>query len=545
MRLILYARKSTESEDRQVQSIADQSRLCEELVARTQHTIVHRISESRSAKMHGTRSGFSRMLALLEQGEADGIVAWHPDRLARNAIDGGWVIDLLDRGKVQNLFFVSYTFDNSPEGKMMLGMIFSQAKYQVDKLSRDVKRGLDSKRAKGWFPHRAPEGYRNDRNTHTVLPDAERFLLLKRAWDLARTGAYTGEQVHRALADWGYRSRLSDKPLARSSVYRILQNPFYTGRFRSGGAWYEGSHEPMVSEADFNRVQEILKRQTPEGLSAKFKPEKHSYSYTGLIRCGQCGCLVTAETKVKHYRGTGRTATYTYYHCTGNKGCRKMSVSPDFFDREMERLLETCSIHPTAGKWIQDVLRRFDERDAGSDQDINQTQTRALVAAQKRREGLLRLRLNGEISDLEFAEYKGNVEEEVASLHQQMRLMEQKQEQERVTLENLFAFSATAYKRFTEGELVSKREVATMMGVSYVLTLENGEPYLKANLHPLLAQIATIEPAKRGFHKGKSASFEPDIPSWLGYVDQIRTFVRCGDYTFPSLPEHRDAEQSA
>ena len=156
-RFVLYARKSTEREDRQIQSLADQVALAHKLAQAQGLTIVHTITEAHSAKTQGTRPGFKEMVLWINSGKADGILCWHPDRLARNAVDGGWVLDLLDRGKLKQLVFSSgYHFENAPESKFMLGMVFSQAKYQVDKLITDVTRGMVSKREKGIYPHRAP-----------------------------------------------------------------------------------------------------------------------------------------------------------------------------------------------------------------------------------------------------------------------------------------------------------------------------------------------------------------------------------------------------
>src|SRR4028119_1400172 len=104
------------------------------------------------------------MLKRLEKGEAQGIIAWHPDRLARNSVDGGRIIYDLDQGKLLDLKFPQYHFENTPEGKWMLSIIFGQSKYFVDKLSKDVKRGLKEKVERGWRPGVAPIGYLNDRS---------------------------------------------------------------------------------------------------------------------------------------------------------------------------------------------------------------------------------------------------------------------------------------------------------------------------------------------------------------------------------------------
>ena len=122
-RFILYARKSTDREDKQVQSIDDQIRLATERANRDGFRIVETLTESHSAKRAGVRDEFTRMVAMLEKGQAEAIITWHPDRLARNAVDGGWIIDLLDRHKLIAIVFTSgYSFESTPEGKMMLSV---------------------------------------------------------------------------------------------------------------------------------------------------------------------------------------------------------------------------------------------------------------------------------------------------------------------------------------------------------------------------------------------------------------------------------------
>jgi DNA invertase Pin-like site-specific DNA recombinase len=103
IKYFIYARKSSESEDRQVQSIDDQINKLKEIADTLNLEIKKTYTESKSAKKPDNRPLFSEMLQRIENGEAQGILCWHINRLSRNPIDSGKISWLLQQGIIKSI----------------------------------------------------------------------------------------------------------------------------------------------------------------------------------------------------------------------------------------------------------------------------------------------------------------------------------------------------------------------------------------------------------------------------------------------------------
>jgi len=113
MKYFIYARKSMEDEGRQILSIESQLAELREFAAKEKLEIVASFQEAKTAKEPG-RTKFAEMLSLIEKGRAEGILSWHPDRLARNSVDGGKIIHMIDRGLIKSLKFPTFWFEPTP-----------------------------------------------------------------------------------------------------------------------------------------------------------------------------------------------------------------------------------------------------------------------------------------------------------------------------------------------------------------------------------------------------------------------------------------------
>lgn len=213
------------------------------------------------------------MLARIEKGEAQGILAWHPDRLARNSIDGGKIIYLLDTGKIKDLKFPTFWFDSTPQGKFMMNIAFGQSKYYIDNLSENIKRGHRAKLRKGIWPNFAPLGYSNNPKTRAIDIDSEKAPFVKKAFELYATGEYTLKALAKVLDQAGLRS-YKGNVLSVSCVQRLLQNPIYYGVFSFNGEIYDGTHEPIIYKKLFDSVQQVMsnrgKRNASESTNLLF-----------------------------------------------------------------------------------------------------------------------------------------------------------------------------------------------------------------------------------------------------------------------------------
>lgn len=401
MKCFIYCRKSTEAEDRQVMSLASQADEIERLIASDLNlTIVHRYEEAYSAKQPG-RPLFNEMLKRVERGEAEAILAWHPDRLARNAMDGGRIIHLLDQGKLQGLRFCSYAFENSSQGKFMLAIIFGYSKYYVDNLAENVKRGLRTKVQRGWRPNLAPIGYRNCKETGTIVPDGEHFTAVRQMFDLLLTGSYTIPEIHRIVCDqWGYTTPVlktrGGKRLARSTLYRILSNPFYAGYLPWNGELHPGAHEPAVTKSEFERAQEIL------GKADKPRPKHCHFNYRGVFKCGACGLSVTAERKRKP---SGRE--YVYYHCTRihrTPPCTEPSIEGRELDRQINAFLKRVRLPESTAKWFSEELGNVGGALIDAGQVVVRKLSKRVADIKKQLDNLTDLRVREMVGDEEFTD---------------------------------------------------------------------------------------------------------------------------------------------
>ncbi len=526
LQYIIYCRKSSESEERQVLSIESQIKELKELTQRLRLNVSEILTEAQSAKYPG-RPIFNDMMKKIYAGQVKGVISWKLDRLARNPIDGSALVWALDQGKITEIVTPYGTFLNDSNSKFLMQLEFGMAKKYVDDLSDNVKRGNRAKLERGWIPGPPPLGYLNDPKEKIVIKDPDRFSLIRKIWDLLLEGVPISKIQKIANSDWGLRTRpykkLGNKPLSLSAFYKIFSNPFYYGLIQRKEGIFQGKHGPMITEEEYWKAQEVL------GRRGRPRPKNHHFAFTGLIRCGECGSMITAEEKVNRFG-----SHYTYYHCTKkdkNHICRQRCINLTDLEKQILDYLSRIHVPERLLALAMEYLKDEEKEESKSYDDIQRSLQKAFTDCQRKLENLNQMRLNDLIDDEEYLKEKKRL------LDEKIRLEEIPQNQNgKNPIEltgKILAFAHQAKDRFKKASLDGKRTLLQQLGSNLFLKdkkliIQAEKPFLilEEGVKKANQEIGRIEPLKNGPIDPKNGLPFSMIQQWCAVVHDVRTFYR-------------------
>ena len=525
IRYLGYARKSTEDKNRQVQSIDDQIAFINRKVKEQDLPLLDIHQESKSAKEPGIRTAFYKMVERIESGDAEGILCWKLDRLSRNPVDTARVQWLLQKGKIKSI--VTSDREYLPEHS---GLLFSvetgMANQDILNLSQNVKRGLKSKVEKGHYPNKAPVGYLNTKSEakgeNYIIPDPERFDLVRKMWDLYLTGRYTVAKILKIVnEEWGFKTKGSKKRggkgLSPAAIYRLFADIKYTGThfYSKGELSTNGKAKPMITLEEFDRAQEIL------GRKGKPRPKTREFAYNCIIRCGECGYSIIGEIKKEKY---------IFYHCTkkgkGVKCNQKKWIRVEDLESQIKREIDSFTIAP----WFRDKqiaeLKENHAKEAREQENIHETQQKTILSCQKQLNTLLDIRLNNQITDEEYQLKRNQLLKQISDLEQRLKETQNRVRSWVKTFEGVFNFATQAHAAFLKGNLETKKKILLALGQNFtlkgkILKLEPNPLLIpiKENYPKLKEEYDRLELDETGSTKQKEEALQPLLLLWRGRRD--------------------------
>ncbi len=570
LKYFAYCRKSSEDSQRQVASINDQINALSALAEREGVVLVRPpFTEERSAKDPG-RPIFNDVLDRIQAGEANALLCWDIDRLSRNPIDNGRLQWMLQKGVIKVIMTPGRSYYPEDAG-LLMSIEGGRATDYVMRLSKNVKRGLNSKALRGWRPSGGPIGYLNvgtEKGNKTIDIDPERFELVRKMWDLFLTGTYSVSKIRQiATEEWGLTTlqhrKIGGKAPSMSHLYNVFADPFYYGYFpwkdpeTGEERLIKGNHRPMITEKEYRRAQVLL------GKKGKIQPHTREFAFTGLMHCGECDSMITAEAKNQlicteckyKFAYENKTAcpkcgidisemknptilNYVYYRCTKkkNRNCSQKTIRLEKLEEQFKEILTKITIDEDYLKVALDYLQDKQQNSGAEEKTVRTSLQASYDDCQKRLVNLNKeftspLNSSYELyTPEEFRSQKAELVGERNRLEQLMGGTKEKLDHDLEVAERVFNFCAFALRNFNTDDLMKKREIFSTIGSNLTLMdrklkIERLHPYLliESELKSQRALYEGLEPEKEGYAERKEAAFATSIPDWLRTVDAFRT----------------------
>ncbi|HCS78517.1 TPA: hypothetical protein DIV55_02115 [Patescibacteria group bacterium] len=416
-------------------------------------------------------------------------MVWDLSRASRNPVDSGTLGWMLQREILKGIITPSRIY-LPQDNVLLLNVEFGMANQFLRDLSKNIRRGLENKLKQGWRPGGVPEGYINDKygekGLRKILKDPDRFDLVRKMWDLLLTGTYSVPQILEIVnKQWKYKlkphKRMGNKPISRTGLYQIFTNAFYYGWFKYGGKWYKGKHDVMITEAEFNKAQAIL------GTRGKQRPKTREFSFTGMVRCGECNAMVTAEVKINRYG-----YTYVYYHCSKriNPKCTQKYISLDKLELQIEELLTRIEIPECFKDWAIKYLNVLHDKEAHDQSFISKNLDESYQNCIQKINNLIKLKISPAnsdgslMSDAEFETQMSELKKEKASLEEERKNLGKRVNEWLELSQQTFNFACYARMWFQHGSLQEKKEILQTIGSNFfllnkLLNVDVLKPYIR------------------------------------------------------------------
>lgn len=533
MKSVLFCRVSSKEQEETGYSLPAQEKLLK-TYAQTKGfkpTKVFSISESASGKKQ--RATFISMMNYVKKEGIHIIVCEKVDRLTRNFKDAVMIDEWLEKNEVRQVHLVKDSLvlhkNSRSQEKLNWGIRILFAKNYIDNLSEEVKKGQKEKIRQGWFPTKAPVGYKTigEKGHKIHVIDESTAPLVRRMFELYASGTYSLTKLTNTLKAEGL-TGYTGKPIVRSRVALLLQDPFYIGQMKWNDKIYQGKHSPLISKKLFEKVQATLHGKTTPKYS------KHSYLFKGLINCDECKGTVTWEIQKGHIYG----------HCNHYRDCKQtVWVKEPDIEEQLLPVLDTLIIkNKRIQEWIRKALKdsAYDEMEY-TEASINELSEQEIKLNKRLKKMYIDL-LDEKITQDFHDNLKSQIQGELAEITEKLGAHNKANIKNIDMGVNIYLLSQNARLVYKACKLDPKRSLLKLVFKKLYLN-EGVLTYEMTKQFTLIQELAKIvESSKRHFETDESRKiFEPsektDIktqreylqlhcPDLLAKMDSFRTTLR-------------------
>ncbi|HEY4364941.1 MAG TPA: recombinase family protein [Bryobacteraceae bacterium] len=449
---VAFARVSSREQEREGFSLDVQEETLRRWVEKAGGTIVRLFKVAETASKKDERKTFKEMLAYCRANAKtlDGVLFAKVDRAARNVFD---FCELERLESEHGVRFISVTqpTEANPAGRMMRRTLASMASFFTEQMAVDIRGGIERRVREGWFANVAPYGYRNIRENgrgHVVVHERN-GPNVTRLFELFATGTHTIDSVCETMRNEGRVYRDSSPKFPRASVYTVLRDRAYIGEVQWKGQYYAGKHPPLVEHATFQKVQALL------GV----KTYKHHAQFTyagGLIRCGCCGNLITAEQVTKK---SGKQ--YVYYRCTVSRlgDHPRHRVTECELDEQVLAAFRAMKQDDEITAWFGEVLRARTQDERRETQEQATELQRQLTRLRQQQDELLNMRLSREIEEELFARKGMELRDRIAIAKGQLDGLDVTRGEKAEQAIAVFELSQSLIEKWVAADYAAKRQI--------------------------------------------------------------------------------------
>jgi site-specific DNA recombinase len=501
MKSVIYARVSSKEQEETGYSLPSQEKFLKEYAERKGLSVVKVFSISESANGQKQRKIFNEMIKNINEKKIKIIICEKVDRLTRNFKDAVLINDWLEEDEEREIHIVKSGItlhkNSRSQEKLNWGVQLLFAKNHIDNLSEEVKKGQMEKIEQGWLPTKPPLGYKTiGESGHKIhIIDNQKAPLVKKMFTLYATNQYSLSKLTEKMYEEGLRTQGGNK-LVKSRLADLLASPFYYGKIIWNNKAYQGKQEPLISEELFKKVQSIKGRKTTPKYS------KHFHLFRGIIRCTECGGLLTWDKK----KGI------VYGRCNQYRKCSRTKYAHEeyFINNISSKLKELLIKKPRLSEWIKVALREHHSEEINYRRNIIKDLNQRKTNEQRKMSRLYDSYLEGDMEKDLFKQKKKEYEENINDIDGSIV----KQSQERVKYfelgMNLYEISQKAPLLFKKGSPEDKRKLLSFIFSRIEYNKETLEYEYNTAFRVLSQAIKEINSSKEFFsEKNDSTIFEP------------------------------------